>query len=435
MSKLQTAFYNIIALISFNFLYWNWSPYQKHIIDFSGSDFSLSSIAVNAVYFFLFFFFLSVFASRGKALFSSGIFEYGVPVWKKLCLDRIAVLFAVQIVVDLIYFKCSTITGVYIGFFNNALSLLNWLLIYKILTFKRIESSLNKTSKTLVFSSIVLVLVVFFFINYSTAAELCLLLQKYNLSDLAAAEKISSIQNLSFINTLTGLIFDTLIGSIVIIMFVINCGTEDNKNKKFLSVRGILSILIYVYILFVGSKVLTLLKIYVYPDGFMKGFNVLRSESSSDHYDDRFDFDSTKFEISRYVCSDQGYIKKPQYISEKVKLYNSNSKTKTKIKTAEIQMKDYNFSENDDGEYFKEYSINGTTVYLYRNCAICFVENGTPKTIEFEELKNTENNQTVTEFLKTLIEEGNIMAFEYGSEYLMKYDKNFTAHYPELSTY
>ena len=78
---------------------------------------------------------------------------------------------------------------------------------------------------------------------------------------------------------------------------------------------------------------------------------------------------------------------------------------------------------------FKEYTVSGLKAYVFRNCAICFEDNATPATIEFAKLNELKENPVITGVLEQMVEEGNVVAYIYGLEYLNKYDSEFIRPY------
>jgi len=73
--------------------------------------------------------------------------------------------------------------------------------------------------------------------------------------------------------------------------------------------------------------------------------------------------------------------------------------------------------------------INGEPVMLYKNCAVCYEENGTLTVIRAEDIKNCEENEILIAFCKKLLKDEHIVFFEYSAEYLYRYEKEFTEPY------
>ena len=81
----------------------------------------------------------------------------------------------------------------------------------------------------------------------------------------------------------------------------------------------------------------------------------------------------------------------------------------------------------DDG--FEEFELENNKVLVYKNQAICFIEQGIPYVVRFDELAKTTSFNTITEICKYLISKGNINAFEYSCEYLLKNDPEYIKPY------
>ncbi len=69
--------------------------------------------------------------------------------------------------------------------------------------------------------------------------------------------------------------------------------------------------------------------------------------------------------------------------------------------------------------------INGGTSYTYENKIIVYFDDEIPKAILVEEITKQEENHNLTHAVKNLILEDNFEFFEYGCEYLLKYNKDF----------
>ncbi|MGN1120878.1 MAG: hypothetical protein ACI4RV_00845 [Eubacteriales bacterium] len=80
---------------------------------------------------------------------------------------------------------------------------------------------------------------------------------------------------------------------------------------------------------------------------------------------------------------------------------------------------------------FQKYTVGKQAVYLFGNCAICYVQDGKPVVVDFKKLADFEDSAIVTGVCEQLIGEGNMAVFEYGTEYLYKYDKDFILPYLE----
>lgn len=78
-------------------------------------------------------------------------------------------------------------------------------------------------------------------------------------------------------------------------------------------------------------------------------------------------------------------------------------------------------------ELGKELSnIEGTSCYQYDNKIIAYIDdNGRAHAIPVEEIKNQPESVELTYALEQLNNEGNFEFFEYGYEYLLKYDRDF----------
>ena len=82
---------------------------------------------------------------------------------------------------------------------------------------------------------------------------------------------------------------------------------------------------------------------------------------------------------------------------------------------------------------YKEYIVDGQSVYIYKNSAICYVKDGVPVVVPFDNLSDISKDEVVSSVLRVILEEGDILAFEYGGEYMLEHDLSFI--YPYIERY
>ena len=75
--------------------------------------------------------------------------------------------------------------------------------------------------------------------------------------------------------------------------------------------------------------------------------------------------------------------------------------------------------------------IDGQEIVFFANQYVVFVENGTPYVIAFEDIKNQGENDVLTSFIKYMVSCGYWDYFEYGCDYMQKYDADFIKPYIE----
>lgn len=73
--------------------------------------------------------------------------------------------------------------------------------------------------------------------------------------------------------------------------------------------------------------------------------------------------------------------------------------------------------------------IDNTEVIFYSNQYIAFVEDSEAKVIAFDEISNTDKSEALTKLLEKMIDYGYWDFFEYGRDYLLKYDSDFIEPY------
>ena len=75
--------------------------------------------------------------------------------------------------------------------------------------------------------------------------------------------------------------------------------------------------------------------------------------------------------------------------------------------------------------------IQDQEVVFFSNQYIAYAKNDTPYVIAFDDIKNQNENEVITNFLEYMITCGYWDYFEYGCDYLKKYDSDFINPYIE----
>lgn len=134
---------------------------------------------------------------------------------------------------------------------------------------------------------------------------------------------------------------------------------------------------------------------------------------SSQHFNGPKHFVSDCYDTYFYRKRDYGWHTYNTYISEKVVIKYGNDVLFTYKPLIPIEL----------SPSLKE--IEGTTSYTYENDIIAYFDNDIPKAVFKKDIIKQEKCINLIQALESLISKGNFEFFEYGCEYLLKYDRDF----------
>lgn len=425
MKKSEVALWNILTLFLLNITFFLCNTFPKHIIEIN-TLLSIISIIVNLLFYIIYFLSLIIFFKKDKTWLSDGLFERSVTFVEKFEVKKLCVLLLVQVLFDIIKMLISMFVHEWIYFIYDTLTFANWITIYIIVSNKKTGILGNK--KISAVTSIFLIIIFFLniYINMGHINQYWELANKYQIT---SEYFIQSLKNIDFVQSLKNLTFDTLIGSLLIIFHNICLKKLHSRSKKkrrfqkrrlFVMVCSRITILLMIAFMIIGGKYL------IFPSSCLKSVGNSKVDYSVSQKS--FYAESNVISLARM----EGYSnEKNVFLRTQTNIYYGNNKLcslKTNNFEDSFDLKiDGNMAKVDDG--FEKFELENNKVLVYKNQAICFIEQGIPYVVRFDELAKTTSFNTITEICKYLISKGNINAFEYSCEYLLKNDPEYIKPY------
>lgn len=453
MSNKQKITYNIVTLVFLNITYWICAFYPNRIVEWYDTRLSFAGTIWNLLYFVVFGMFLIIYVAQNESLFSSVDVLPILPVQKRAVLYRMSALIISQVAIDIISEISLLLVGSFMYLTLDILTILTWLLFYIILTIKndKLRKLEVSASVKFMFFTVIALIVGVCILDINTANESGMLKEKYVEESEYLIQSLSNILNKQ---SVINLILNSALGSVVIVLLSkkqskcdAQCEKQTKKGKEkrensYFKWRRVGKVCLRVVSLGIIMWVLVVTKFLMYPTmclsniGCFIGGGIITTE-----YNDNFFYDYKDYEYSRY--KNNVYVKHyfddfKDYEKNKIQVLFESKKLSKVIEVKEIDISDYGVRdtyEYDGNElktiygYCKDCFVNGHKVNIYGNYAVCYVKDGDPYVIEFKDIKNQPRNELLVELLKQEICEGNNIVFEYGCEYLLKFDKEFIFPY------
>ncbi len=428
MTKKKSIAYNCISLLLISIAYWLCNYYPKHIVEFGAYGFSVIGTFFNAIVILLYCFLLTIFFCKSKTLFSENIFGSDLPITATFCIKKLFLSASVFLLCDILRSVTQPFLAEWSYIFIDVLTVVTWLTIYSILTFKS-DSLYKKRPYAISALSIIIVLlaiIVLFDIHLIDKASI--LLKKF----IGGAGDQYTLTNIDFLHGILALIFDFFVGCTLIIFHTISTTAENcrrDKEEVWDKRKNVYKTMARFVVLFIMMGLIVVLKFLIAPIQSFAGYSVEGEKSTFYVAMEKFDIDTECITVYRFV--NRG-VKQPVYCATNVVIRYDNIVTAEftvdRVEKATIVESEGNHIVIEDN--FAEYYIDDTKVYVFANDAISFVENGKPKTIMFSDINTKHKESTIlTNLCKKLISDGNISVFENSYKYLSKYDKEFIQPY------
>lgn len=427
-AKVEMIVLNTLTFIVFNLTFWLCNLFPKHILEFE-SWHSILAILWNLIFHGAYFFFLIVCFTENKSLFSKKLLANPRSSFKdRFHIRRIFILFAIQLMIDLLSYGVSFFLNEYSALLWDTLTVAKWLVTYFILQ-KGQEKSIYKkrslTAITLIF--------VFFITLFSVIWALKDIAYYHHLAEKYISTSSSLQQyakNLVYISRFRNFLLDTAIGILLYIVHLIskNCKRKHIKEQ---SVNGFYSfLLLRAGVLCFASLIMYILKLVISP------YNIIGTTTSSGSY---HTYQPENFYVERQELNS---IRKNGYRSNTY-AYQATNYTVFYSKTKLAQFRLINPEKASDliqignviaidNDYI-EYQFDGQESIVYYNQVICYSDNGKPKAVIYPNIAAESENNILIKTCEKMISEGNMVLFEYSYKYLMKYDYDFI--YPYISRY
>ncbi|MBQ8747314.1 MAG: hypothetical protein IJZ08_05535 [Clostridia bacterium] len=432
--KKQTISFNICMLVILNIVFWVSYSYPKYIVDWTSivNVFSLSLLCesfLRLLFYGVYFSFLILAVTKNKTIFSQHIFRSDSTLQGRNFVGKLLALILVQVSFDLL---CAIFEIVVPYGMRDVCVVLEWIIVYAVLVKGRLSFIKNK--KAVIVASSVLIVALGIKICFSVAAfEECVVLNEKYLFTSPYLRQF--IQNTEFIQSIRDMLFDTVIGSTFIICHAVSTAPRDSEESDHTyphlqahtrTRQGVIWCIRF-FLLCVIVVVLCVVKFMIYPNNSIaeiKRFSMYQTHNELDS-----SFYVGQKETTRIFRMDGRSSKRTVYQIETIQLFCNQQKVAV-LKALEHNPM-FQCYPSDVNITITEYTIEDTEVYLYKNAAISFVENGKPRTVNFQDLKTCEENLILIKTVEWLISEGNVIAFEYGCEYLYRYDRDFIVPYIE----
>lgn len=410
--KKQIVFFNTISIILLNIIFWVCNYYPRHLFEFGSVNTVIATI-LNFIYFIGYFFVLYIFFVKNKTFFSENIFNTFQPFKEQIDIKKMVILLVSQIVLELLRINISAFVKEFYCILIDTFTVISWIIVYFILTIKC--DNFIKSKKIILLVTVV----IFFAFSASIIFDIKMILgyqavmQKYELS---SEYVIQTAKNLDFEHSIRNLVLDSFLGFIFILFHSLKKAKVDEHIKRndlkkfnlfsisnFICVNGI-----KIMVLLLATLPIMALKIFICRDSVIKTVGL----PSTEIIEECITAQSNCIEISRMAG----------YRNEK----NVYNKVTTKIYSGDTKLAEIYSIER---EILKTRYINDTEVNTAYNAIVLVKENDVVKATEFDNIYKCDENEILTEVLRQLISEGNVIAFEYGMDYLIKYDKTFIEPY------
>ena len=397
------------------------TPYSKSILPV----YPLNNLIWSIVLFTVFFFSFSAFVIFGFAKKTFLLYK------KQIVISFFALLF-IRVILDIgcYIFKSTEIKSIY----SLLTDCVFFVIIFQIITFaytgrnllKDIYGKIKGKEKSIVVILLFYVLVVAIVVSYLVYIfiNLQMYAEKYTIdSSFYLFKSMNYNFNSQLLRMFTAIILQILLVIILNNLYANNFDADLYWSKIFLN------IIARTIVAFIAIFVLLFIKICISNVGTI----AKTPERSSDCYIGLPNLISNSF-VYKQIYRVKGN-------SSQILSYEN---TDVKIKYHDEELLDFKLNNFFDYEYInkEQNNINNSNsgvsikiqdqeVVFFSNQYIAYAKNDTPYVIAFDDIKNQNENEVITNFLEYMITCGYWDYFEYGCDYLKKYDSDFIKPYIE----
>ena len=403
---------NILCLFLLNTMYFVCNLYPKHIVEVN----SPFSVVINLLFYILLSVLLVISISKNKNVFSKHIFSPLEKFSQKVEIKKIVLIIAIKIAFDIILLLLNSILKSNVLYAYDFATVLIWVILYNVCAGKENNLFLKKKG-SFVIAALLGLLSLSTIGNYEIIKEYSDMLLKYY-SGHARLENV--INNYDFLFGVKNFFLDTLTGAILILSHCVFNKTGEKEQKIVVKLIIRSSFLIFIAIVLMGIKYLVL------PVNCLLNVNIRGSDSNENSQSSGFDANTKITRINRIANSS---IEKTVYLkTENQILYNGA--VVSEYDSAD-DLAAYSFEINGNqmamNGRFQKLDIE-SECYLYKDEAICFVEDGVPVVVcsGNEKIKKYD---TLTTAYKYIIENEYWEFFDSASIYLLEYDSDFINPY------
>lgn len=409
---------NLVLLLSANIVQLATTYYHHRTV----GEYRVSDIVFDILFTLLYTGFFIIVFFKNKTLFSEGSITLRYETNKISLMIRWLGLIALKVAFDvtLIYIGRISAEWRYIG--ADLLVVAYWCLVYLVAT-KKI-SPITKNKKHLFGALIVMMIAVGLAVCYDAN-----LIGQYRAVHLKYTEEspylVRVCQNLDHLHAVKTFILDTVIACVLIVFHMTNAVDSETAERSEggggfrAGIRCSLIISLFV--------ILFAVKMGIDPLGVLHQSGYRSNGEINHEKEGAFDY----FIESKGVIHGLGKISEEKfyYLEDHISLQKGD---RLEEFTFANNMPDVVFSDmGEEMSHYMQFSIDGEKVYLYGTYAICYYRNGLPVIVRTDGLNRHAQDQVVTALLKHLVEQGNLFVIEFGGDYLMQYEPEFTAPYVE----
>ncbi len=413
--KSEIAFLNIVGILLFYFVFWcGNTACTAHILEFE-SLLSVGKVLFNLVYYILFFWFLTVcFTENNFIFYKTADASPFATFFERFHVQKILLLFAVQIVFDLLRIFFIEFAQEYSFIWQDIFVAIRWGLFYIILQYRAEESFLKKRKLILIVAAVVLLMLgVSVCVNLKELAELHFWEKRF---DPESQNYLRLFENFQFERASGNLVLEACIGVIFCVFHM--ASIDESKNYPIKKMDFFFKIPMRSYFLIVIGVLMTGIRYFIFPYDVFATWNGPNSYWQTFAKEKEFFIEPSDCILKKRV----GYDKKEIYYQvDDYKVYYANFEEKDLVK----QFKPYY-----DGESVK-YTIKNLLVEIRANRVICYEEKDEGRVILFEEIAKQPKNDLLIQVCERMIEDGNVVAFDFAHEYLSRYASAFMEPYNE----
>ena len=426
--------WNVLVILLLNGVFWICCSYPKYIVDWTEiiNNFSLSLLVesfLRLLYYVLYFSSLILFFARNKCIFCNEAFKFGTAFQKQDYIKKLCVFLGLRLLLDLL---CSNVQMwlPYVGWDIGIV--LEWLFIYAIVVKRQHSLTKNKRIAVVTILILAITLGIKIFLSSMTLFDCIELCEKYKLTSPYLQQYM---KNAEFLQSVRSVGFDTWIGGVVVSFHALTSIPRSTKRiddfdtslkTKARSRDGMVNC-IRIAILCVVAVAMCSVKALICPDNFLAKVDISHFSTTRDVLDGSFyEGNDVVWTVWR---NKNGALAEPVYVTQTVWLVCDQKKV-AKLNACEYDPMFDSYQPTSNGR-FNMFTIEDIEVYIYENAAVSFWDNGSPRTVKFQDVRMCEKNSVLIQTFERMIEQGNVIAFEYGFEYLYQYDRQFIEPYIE----
>lgn len=422
MKKCRKVILNLLTFGVFHITFYLCNVFPNRIHNFS-SSLPIIEVLLNILFFLVYNYLLIVVFVMNKTVVSDGIFGSLNAIWTSVKSFKYWALLFLRLALIGITLCLEALLSQWAYLGAYLLEILFWLVLYILLVDKK---SVNLKQRKNIFVCALVVLIV---------VSICVALDFFQLSALFMLEHkymetspyLTQIRsNFEFLHTFKLTLVDFTIICALTIFHIYTTKEQLCEERKTGKEPFKYFLRFDLVIAFVAA--LSVMRCVILPNSFGPIVDI-SSFGGEIHYVENSAFDERRERI-RFLRSDmksQSSIR-VCYYTESAQLKKGDTKSERIDITDKNTEYLFNNKKLERATDSKAYEIDDVMIYLYRTKAIHFYED-TPRVVLLKDLHSFEEKEVVINLLEQLISEGNVFAFEYGCEYLLKYDNAFIEPY------